>query len=73
MREYVTEQNLWLCRVLGCAWQPNTLRLEVKTLNSGQISQAGLQLFSRDSDLRNSSVSPSVCLSVCPFVIKLSK
>ena len=30
-------------------------------------------LFSRDSDLRNSSVSPSVRLSVCLFVIKLSK
>ena len=50
MREYVTEQNLWLCRVLGCAWQPNTLRLEVKTLNSVQISQpnpvAAMQIYS---------------------------
>ena len=29
-------------------------------------------IFSRDSDLRNSSVSPSVCLSVCLFVCLLS-
>ena len=41
-----------------------------QTLNNGFGSE---NIFSRDSDLRNSSVSPSVCLSVCLSVIKLSK